>query len=267
MSQELARFRVAKEREIVTLKRFPPSAEALATALSQKRPNFLGALKTAFENKGFGLIAEYKRASPSLGDIDLELTPQAAVEAYSAADVISVLTEETYFKGSLAFLTDLAKSHKPLLRKDFIFDPLQIAATALTPAAAVLLIVRLTPEPKLLAELIKNSLALKIEPVVEVYDSRDLELAREGGARVILVNSRDLETLKVDLAGPVNLIKKSPPRPEEFWIAASGLKTTADLARVKEAGFGAALLGSSLMASANPKKTLNSLLEELGRLN
>ncbi|MDR1576963.1 MAG: indole-3-glycerol-phosphate synthase [Deltaproteobacteria bacterium] len=271
MSQELARFRAAKAQEIELLRQTPPRLDLGAMAANRlHRPEtsaFLASLRRARQSRGLAIIAEYKRASPSLGDIDLELSPTAAAASYEAADAISVLTEETFFKGSLSFLETLALAGKPLLRKDFIFDPLQVSATALTKAAAILLIVRLTPEPELLTKLVEQAWLLNLEPVVEVFGPRDLALARDSGARIILVNSRDLETLRVDLDGPLKLIKNFPPQPQELWIAASGLKTAEDLARARAAGFGAVLLGSALMGAKDSKMALNALIEDFNNLN
>jgi indole-3-glycerol phosphate synthase len=257
----LVKFRQAKAAEIDRLTRNPPRLEDQPAGLA--RPDFLASLRQGQAQRGLALIAEYKRASPSLGDIDLALSPHSVVAAYAAAEAISVLTEETYFKGRLSFLAELAPSGQPLLRKDFIFEPAQLLETALYPASAVLLIVRLTPRLEALAGLINLALSLGLCPVVEIFDPRELALAREAGARVIQVNARDLETLKVDPLGPIQLIKKFPPQAEEFWIAASGLAKAADLARVRAAGFGAALIGSALMASGDPGAALAELIKGL----
>jgi indole-3-glycerol phosphate synthase len=258
---ELAKFRAAKAAEIARLKKNPPKPGATA------RPDFLGSLRAGAQKRGLGLIAEYKRASPSRGDLNLALAPEEAAAAYAAAEAVSVLTEETYFKGSLSYLGALAQNGRPVLRKDFIFDPLQVLETAATLAAAVLLIVRLTPEPSLLAELIALARAEGLVPVVEVFGPADLELARKAGAKVIQANARDLETLRVDLAGPLKLIKDYPPLGDEFWIAASGLATAQDLRERRAAGFGAALIGSALMGSGSPQGALSKLLREFEDFN
>jgi indole-3-glycerol phosphate synthase len=274
----LAKFREAKAAEIERLRRDslrtigspsgPKSLEGLGEGLKPKKaadgkPDFLASLLAGQKKRGLALIAEYKRASPSLGDIDLAITPQEAAKAYAAAEAISVLTEETYFKGSLSFVGDLAQAGRPILRKDFIFDPLQVLATAATAASAILLIVRLTPESTVLRELVELSLEFGLTPVVEIFDRADLKLAREAGAKVIQVNARDLETLIVDPAARLRLIQKFPPKVGEFWIAASGISRGQELVELRAAGFGAALIGSALMGSGSPQSALNSLVAEL----
>ncbi|MDR1872225.1 MAG: indole-3-glycerol-phosphate synthase [Deltaproteobacteria bacterium] len=257
----LARFRKAKAEEIARLKAHPPSLPAPLA-----RPDFLASLKLGQKARGLAVIAEYKRASPSLGDLKLTLEPLAAAKAYAKADAISVLTEETYFKGSLAYLKEIAQNLKPTLRKDFIFIPEQVMETAGTLAAAVLLIVRLTPETQFLASLIDLAQSYALTPVVEVFNLEELAVARAAGAKVIQVNARDLATLKVDKDGPINLITQNPPQKGEFWIAASGLSSAYDLVKVQKAGFGAALLGSALMKAESPQEALASLLAGLASL-
>jgi indole-3-glycerol phosphate synthase len=260
---ELKRFREAKEAEIARLRQNPPDSEKRGQRSS---PDFLAALTKGAKKRGLAFIAEYKRASPSLGDIDLSISPHEAAKAYAAADAISVLTEETFFKGHLGFVRELAVSSLPILRKDFVFDPLQVLETAQTPAAAILLIVRLTPDLGQLTDLVTLSRAYGLLPVVEIFAPAELELARRAGAKVIQVNARDLETLALDGEGRLKLIASFPPLPGEFWIAASGLSSGQDLALCQEAGFKAALIGSKLMGSGSPQIALNKLIEDFESL-
>jgi indole-3-glycerol phosphate synthase len=251
---DLLKFREAKSGEIEALIKNPPQG------LKVKRPDFLASLQKGRDQRGLGILAEYKRASPSLGDIDLNLTPAEALEAYEQADGISVLTEELYFKGNISYLEQMAGSQKALLRKDFIFHPLQITATSQTAASAVLIIVRLCPDRALLKELISLAQSYALAPVVEVHGHKDLEAARWSGAEIILVNARDLETLQVSSFKDNSLIQNCPPLSREFWIAASGLKTGADLRKVRDQGFGGSLLGTALMKSGDPGRALNDLI-------
>jgi indole-3-glycerol phosphate synthase len=172
------------------------------------------------------------------------------------------LTESTYFAGRLGFLEAMAFSGKPLLRKDFIFDPLQILETAETPASAVLLIVRLTPDAVLLKELKDTAEEYGLAPVVEIHDSDELELARRVGAKLIQFNSRDLRGLSVDPERIFDLAIREPPGPGELYVAASGLSTVRDLAEVEAAGFGAALMGTAFMRAQDPGLALGGLLDE-----
>lgn len=235
-----------------------------------KRVNFIDALASAAQAKGLAIIAEYKRASPSLGDIDLDVAPEMVAQSYAlaGATAISVLTEETKFKGSLAFIDDINSSlagKMPLLRKDFIFHPLQILATAQTPASAVLLIVKLTPQVQLLKGLRELAESYGIDAVVEVFDLEDLELARESGAKIIQVNARNLNTFTTDRATALELAKKykNQAKKPEIWIAASGIEKAQDLKESQDAGFDAVLIGTSLMKAGNLQEALSTLLKDL----
>ena len=149
----------------------------------------------------------------------------------------------------------------PLLRKDFLFHPLQVAATAATPASALLLIVRLTPDAHLLRDLREQAEQAGLDAVVEVFDQHDVALARDSGARIIQVNARDLTTFKVDRSACLALIDACPPSRNERWIAASGMTCRADLEAAASAGFSAALVGSALMEHATPGASLRRMLE------
>lgn len=259
----LERFIEAKQEEIAALERMKEAPRPWQGT----RPSFCSAL----ERGGVGplaVVAEYKRASPSRGVICESLEPEevAMQYAHAGASAISVLTEERYFHGSLAYLSRMAGAMAgaglsvPMLRKDFVFHPLQVAATLATPASAVLLIVRLTPEVRLLRDLREAAEAGGLDAVVEVFDERDLALARESGARIIQVNARDLVTLHVDRQACLALVENCPPEAGELWIAASGMSRRADLEKAADCGFRAALMGSALMEGGCPGKTLGALL-------
>lgn len=252
----LERFRQAKEEEVAQLRAQPPSAYFQGV-----RPLFL---RKRAEQRMLSVIAEYKRASPSRGVINEGITPAEIARLYTegGADAISVLTEKRYFGGDLGFLHEIAHhTHLPLLRKDFIFDALQVRATATTPASALLLIVALTPEAEQLRDLRLLAESFGIEAVVEIFNEAELALARASGARIIQVNNRDLETLKVDMTTTLRLLRHRLPH--ECWIAASGIDSHAALTRL--AGYDAALIGSALMATADPEEALKALLQTGGR--
>jgi indole-3-glycerol phosphate synthase len=229
------------------------------------RPGFGEALRNAQKARGLGFMAEYKRASPSLGDINLQFGPLEVADHYKRADCISVLTEEVFFKGDIGYLSKINISGKPLLRKDFIFDPLQVLETAQTPASAMLLMVRLTPDQVLLKELMAAAEENGLEALVEVFDLRELDLARRVGAQLIQFNSRDLNSLKVDTKKIFELAKIEPPQDREFYLAASGLSSPEDLLLAAQSGFGAVLIGTKLMKSANPGQTLENLIDGFER--
>ncbi|MDR0354914.1 MAG: indole-3-glycerol-phosphate synthase [Deltaproteobacteria bacterium] len=258
-------FREAKKSEIARLEALSQNGGGLEAALRLKpknRPGFLAALREGRKKRGLGVIAEYKRASPSLGDINLTLTPEEAALAYRAADACSALTEEKFFKGSLSFVPPLADRGKPVLRKDFIFHRLQVVQTAETPASALLLIVGLTPDPLVLEDLRLEAESFGLEAVVEVFSAEELDLARRSGAKLIQFNSRNLNNLKVDNSACLELAMTCPPQADEFYVAASGMKTGRDLFLAAQAGFGAVLIGTFLMSSANPAESLAKLEKE-----
>jgi indole-3-glycerol phosphate synthase len=221
-----------------------------------KRPSFIGSLKA---KTPLAVIAEYKRASPSKGDINLGLEPEQAAAAYAwaGAGALSVLTEQEHFKGDMAYLERMVGPGLPLLRKDFILHPVQVDQTAASPASALLLIARMLDDAMLRA-LLFRSLDLGLTPVTEVFDETDLRRARAAGASVIQVNSRDLDTLAVDLA----LSRRLAPfkQANEFWITASGISTRSQLLGLLDLGYDAALIGSSLMGG-DPGRKLAGLLQ------
>jgi indole-3-glycerol phosphate synthase len=250
----LEKFRAAKAAEVRRLVALE-AAQQLPKPYAGKRPSFSDAL---INKAPLAVIAEYKRASPSMGDINLGLGPVevAAMYAASGAAALSVLTEETYFKGSLDYLEAMSPAGLPMLRKDFLIHPLQVVQTAATRASALLLIVRMLTDPEL-ADMLRLTYDFGLEAVVEVFDARDLERAEAAGAHIIQVNNRDLDTLKTDFAVARSLAPKK--RPGRLWIAASGLKTRADVAAMAELGFDAVLVGTSIMAGADPGAALAAL--------
>lgn len=259
MPDMLGKFAAAKAAEIADLKA-REKAGRLPPVWAGERPSFVSALEGRVP---LALIAEYKRASPSRGAICLELTAADAAAQYATAGAaaLSVLTEEAHFAGSLDHLAQAGSAAPglPLLRKDFLLDPVQVRATAATPASALLLIARML-DGDLLAEMLDQAGALGLAAVVEVFDEADLRKARAAGAGVIQVNNRDLDTLRVDLAVSRRLALRK--RGSEHWISASGVERGAQLRELAAIGFDAALVGSSLMAGGRPGQALEQLLSE-----
>jgi indole-3-glycerol phosphate synthase len=225
------------------------------------RANFRKALEEGRGKRGIGLICEYKRASPSLGDIELKLTPEEAAAAYAKSDCLSVLTEREFFKGDISYLSRMGPL--PLLRKDFIIHPLQVVETIMTKASAVLIMLSLPLDDHELIGLKELARKFGILPVVEVSNEEELKRARHLGSELIQVNARNFKTMEVDIHNNLKLIEKYPPRGGEFFISASGVKGGKDLKNLKDAGYGAALIGTSLMKGGEPEKKLERILEEL----
>jgi indole-3-glycerol phosphate synthase len=270
----LERFRRAKAAEITALEALaargamPPPLSGTGAGAGTgagtgpgSRPDFVAALKAraASSPAAIAVIAEYKRASPSEGDINLDVSPEDAAAAYAraGAGALSVLTESEYFKGDIAFLARMTGPGLPLLRKDFIFHPLQVDHSAATPASAVLLIARML-HGAALRELIGRCADYGLTPVTEVFDAQDLDRARTAGALVIQVNNRDLDTLRVDADLSRRLV--AGKKDGEFWITASGMRRREDLVAAADVGFDAALVGTALMRNADPGEALARML-------
>lgn len=250
----LEKFRQAKQAEVERLVALE-KAHALPSPFEGERPDFMRAL---WESGPGAVIAEYKRASPSRGEINLALTPEAVALAYkdAGAAALSVLTEETYFKGSLEYLERMSGAGLPMLRKDFILHPLQVVETASTKASAVLLIARML-KPKELREVFAVCQAMGLAAVVEVFDLDDLDKAQSLSPDIIQVNNRDLDRLTCDLAVSEKLIEFK--REDQLWISASGIAKPEDVDRMVKAGFDAVLVGTSLMSGSDPGEALRAL--------
>ncbi|MGB7433806.1 MAG: indole-3-glycerol phosphate synthase TrpC [Candidatus Acidiferrum sp.] len=214
----------------------------------------------ALSRDALNVIAELKPASPSRGIIrDPFDAPALAKSLESAgAAALSVLTEGEFFRGSLKNLRDARKSVAlPVLRKDFIFDPWQVWETRANDADSFLLIVAALSDV-LLHELIALGRELQMEPVVEVHTRTELERALAAGAHIIGINNRDLKTLSVRMETSLELIDLIPDHC--VAIAESGLRTNADLQKLRVAGFDAFLVGEQLMLAPDPAAALFELL-------
>jgi indole-3-glycerol phosphate synthase len=205
------------------------------------------------------VVAEIKRRSPSKGDINPSLTPalQARALTLGGAAAISVLTEPHNFGGHLDDLAEARRgSDLPLLRKDFIIDPLQIAEARAAGASAVLLIARALA-PDQLADLAAATQSYGLESLVEVRSEDELDRALALPVSVIGVNSRDLETLEVERAVSARLIPLIPS--DRLAVAESGVSTVEEAAELARMGADAVLVGSALSASADPSALVRAL--------
>lgn len=193
------------------------------------------------------LIAEVKKASPSAGVIVESFDPVAIAKNYARAGVeaISVLTDERFFQGRLDYLGMIrAAVPQPLLRKDFILDPLQIMEAAIAGADAILLIVAALSPDQLVA-LLETAALYQLDALVEVHTLAELDRALETDARIIGINNRNLATFEVDLGVTEKLSEEVPE--EIVLVSESGIRTAEDLARIKACGVDAVLIGEALM--------------------
>jgi indole-3-glycerol phosphate synthase len=206
------------------------------------------------------VIAEIKRASPSKGDIRLEVDPaqQAKVYEKAGAAAISVLTDTPFFKGTM---DDLAKVRKevsiPILCKDFILDPVQIDRAKDAGANIILLIVAALDEQRL-HSLAEYAESLGLEVLIEVHNEDEMKVALAMGARIIGINNRNLKTFDVSLEVTEELGTLVNNK-EIVLISESGIKQDADCIRVAKAGAHGVLVGETLMRSEDSGKTLASL--------
>lgn len=220
------------------------------------------ALRSALQRDvRFNIIAEIKRASPSLGDIRRDISPDALARAYEAggAAAISVLTEEDHFKGSLDDLREArAATSLPLLRKDFIVDEWQIYEAAAARADALLLIVAALDDRTLarLRSITEDELGM--DALIEVHTTEELRRAGVSGATVIGVNNRNLNNFEVSLETSVELVAHAPAG--ALLVSESGLGTNADLRRLSSHGYRGFLIGENLMRADDPAEALRTLL-------
>ena len=207
------------------------------------------------------LIAEFKRASPSKGVINDRLDPIPAAVSYKngGACAISVLTEEDFFYGSLDDLRVIRDTvDLPILRKDFFIDEFQIYEAAEAGADAILLIVAVLTEGKLMNFLQLAQDGLGMDALVEVHTWSEMEMAKRVGANIIGVNNRDLKTFKVSLDVSRDLIQQKPAN--ALMIAESGISTRDEIVELRTLGFDGFLVGETLMRAGDAKETLEALI-------
>lgn len=242
------------------VKRLLPIREKLRAAASD-RQDFRsfeqalgGALRDQADGEGYGtaplaVIAEVKKASPSVGTIATDFDPVAIAESYAAAgaDALSVLTDEKYFQGHLSYLAKIRERvDLPLLRKDFIIDEVQIYEAVVAGADAILLIVAALEQEQLL-HLHEVATNYQLDVLVEVHDLGEMERALESGARIIGINNRNLRSFEIDIATTERLSEEVGP--DHILVSESGIWTEDDARKVRAWGADAILVGEALMRS------------------
>ena len=250
---------VAGVRERLALRRREqPESQlsALAALLPGRQVDFCARLESGTprtpEGARLQLIAEIKRASPSKGVFDERLDAAERARAYrdAGAACVSVLTEESFFRGSIADLRAARGAfgddpgRPALLRKEFIFDRYQLREARAHGADAALLIAMML-EPAALAELVAGARDLGMEPLVEVHDEEEIRAAVDAGARAVGVNNRDLRSFEEDLATTERLAPLLPRG--VVLVAESGIRAAADAGRMHRAGARALLVGEALV--------------------
>ena len=251
---------VAATRRIVEVRQAEEPLAALAERAA-KMPSRLGVFQAALlQTDEINVIAECKRRSPSRGVLRDDYDPVAIATGYAAAGAaaISVLTEPTFFDGSLDHLAAVrAAVGVPLLRKDFVVSEYQLLEAKAAGADAVLLIVAAL-RPAELKVLHDHARRHGLDVLVEAHDATELSIAIDAGARIIGVNNRNLRTLQVDVNASAALVARMPA--DVIAVSESGLKSAADIARLKGLGYKAFLIGERFMTAADPGAALAELL-------
>jgi indole-3-glycerol phosphate synthase len=228
-------------------------------ALTGREPIAGRGFRDALAGPGIGVIAEFKRRSPSAGALGEDPDLHEMVEAYErgGAVAVSVLTEGPNFGGCLEDLRDArAACALPILRKDFIVDPYQLHEARAAGADAVLLIVAALALREL-QSLHDDARAIGLDVLVEVHDGEELERALATGADIVGVNNRDLRDFSVDVERTEQLMSRIPA--SATVVSESGIAAAAQLERLQRAGVHAVLVGESLMRSQDPEAALRAL--------
>ena len=260
MSDILTRILESKRREVeVARARLPmQEVERLARAAPPPR-GFEAALRRRVAEGRPAVIAEIKRASPSMGLIRPDFDPARIAKSYAAngAACLSVLTDREFFGGSREDLQAArAACALPVLRKDFIVDPYQVFEARSWGADCILLIVGAMPDDGL-AELEKIAHDIGLDVLVECHDAQQLERALRLETALVGINNRNLKTFDIRLETTLELVSRIPPR--RLLITESGVSTPADVARLRGANVSAYLVGSAFMAASDPGLELTRL--------
>jgi indole-3-glycerol phosphate synthase len=251
----------AARRRVSELQR-TTGLRAMERAAAEHTPRgFLNQLRR-ISNDGIAVIAELKKASPSKGLIRADFRPSALgpeLEQAGAA-ALSVLTEESFFQGSLDYLRQASSSTSlPCLRKDFIVGEFQMVEARANCADAVLLIVAALTQKELVS-LSRSARSHQLDVLCEAHDEQELQRTLDAGCQLIGINSRNLRTFEVSLDTALRLASKVPD--QCLAVAESGIHSGADLARLRAAGYKAFLIGESLMKRERPGEALLKLLQE-----
>lgn len=253
MGTILDRIIAEKKKEVRVLK------EIMDTPIraTYNRKSFIEILEHA---SVISIIAEFKRASPSKGDLNLHVDPKVQAKMYvdAGADAVSVLTDRGFFKGSITDLEEVRSVlEQPILCKDFIIDKVQIDA-AKHAGADIILLIAAALDDKQLSDLYEYALQKDLEVLMEVHDVGEASRVLRTNNRLIGVNNRNLKTFEVDLAITEQLapmLKKE----DRFLISESGLKTMEDVDRVAKAGADGILVGETFMTHANPAAAISQM--------
>ncbi|MGB2097380.1 MAG: indole-3-glycerol phosphate synthase TrpC [Candidatus Puniceispirillales bacterium] len=260
MSDVLKTIIADKTIEVTELKASPDS-HSLAAKAADMPParGFANALRKS-SAQGYGLIAEFKRASPSRGLINPDAEPANIAQSYEAggATCLSVLTDQKYFHGHINdMIAAKSATLMPVLRKDFMIDPIQIIESRAYGADCILLIMSALSDSHA-AELEACAMEYGLDVLIETHDGEEIERALNLQSPMIGINNRNLRSMTTDLAVGEDLMTMIPD--DRIAIAESGLKSSDDLARMARAGARCFLIGEFLMEQDDIATAVSSLL-------
>jgi indole-3-glycerol phosphate synthase len=258
----LERIRAYKLDEIAVRKAERPQAEIEAEAREAPPVRRFADRLVEAAREGYGLIAEIKKASPSRGLIRSEFDPPALARAYAegGAACLSVLTDGPSFQGAASYLVAAREATDlPVLRKDFLYDPWQVAESRALGADCILIIMAAVDDA-CAAELEAAAEALGMDVLVEVHDEAELERSERLNARLLGINNRDLHSFETSLDTPRRLARRAPA--DRTLVAESGLSSPADLADLARYGARCFLIGESLMRAEDVAEATRTLLAD-----
>jgi len=238
------RIRVDKRKKEIPIKEL--EKQALEKVKVEKEANYKNPFRIALKKEGLSVIGEFKKASPSKGVIVDNFNVKEILNYYNylGVDVFSILTEEDFFLGNDEYLKEIRRiSHTPILRKDFVIDFYQIYEAKVLGANGILLIVSVLGDT--LGDFYKEAKRFNLEPLVEVHNKEELDLALKYDCEIIGINNRDLKTFNVTLDTTKELIKSIPE--DKVVIAESGMMSIEDLEMIKGFGADAVLIGELFM--------------------
>ncbi|WP_341212288.1 indole-3-glycerol phosphate synthase TrpC [uncultured Limimaricola sp.] len=256
----LDKIKAYKLEEVAARKAELPLSDIEARAAQAPAPRGFAARLTEAAREGYGLIAEVKKASPSKGLIRADFDPPALARAYEdgGAACLSVLTDGPSFQGADEYLVQAREATSlPVLRKDFLYDPWQVAESRSLGADCILIIMASVSDAQA-RELEDAATRWGMDALIEVHDRAELERAAELNSKMIGINNRDLKTFETSLDVTRKLAKHVPV--DRMIVAESGLSTPADLAEVARYGVRSFLIGESLMRQEDVTSATRSIL-------